>query len=91
MLGKARGAKNGNRILTDYVDQEGGINFDMPYSLAYSGLSNNNLQKYVKDYEQIYEDHAKAEELPICKVGSVIGTHVGPGALAVAFFTNGGK
>ena len=44
------------------------------------------IDKYMKEYEDLYLGHATAEEIPVCKVGSVIGTHIGPGAMAVAFF-----
>ena len=63
MLGKARGSKNGNNILTEMIEKEGGINFDMPYALAYSGLSDRLLRKYVKDHERIYKGHCDAENL----------------------------
>ena len=87
MLGKARGSKNGHNILTEQVEKAGGINFEKPFGLAYSGLSDHMLRKYVKDHEKLYIDHCTAEELPVCTIGSTIGTHVGPGAIAVAFFT----
>ena len=42
------------------------------------------MQKYVHDSAYLWTDHA--ESLPVCLIGSVIGTHGGPGAIAVAFF-----
>lgn len=84
MLGKARGSKNANNMLMSLIEKEGGINFDKPYSLAYSGLSDQLLQKYIVDSARIYE--GKTEHLPICTIGSTIGTHAGPGAIAAAFF-----
>lgn len=84
MIGKARGSKNANNMLISLVEKEGGINFDKPYSLAYSGLSDQLLQKYIVDSARIYA--GKTEHLPICTIGSTIGTHAGPGAIATAFF-----
>lgn len=84
ILGKARGSKNGNNLLTEYVKQSGAIDFDMPYCLAYSGLSDSTLQKYLADNIQLY--HGQAEQPPVTTIGSAIGTHVGPGAIAAAFF-----
>ncbi len=84
LVGKARGSKNGNNLLTRFVENSSGIDFDMPYALAYSGLDDTLLQKYIRDSEALYK--GRAGELPICTVGSTIGTHVGPGAIAVAFF-----
>ncbi len=84
LVGKARGSKNGSNLLMRFVEQSGGIDFDMPYTLAYSGLDDTLLQKYIRDSEALYK--GRAGELPICAIGSTIGTHVGPGAIAVAFF-----
>ncbi len=87
LVGKARGSKNGGNLLTRFVEKSGGIDFDMPYSLAYTGLDDTLLQKYIRDSEALYK--GRAGSLPICTVGSTIGTHVGPGAIAVAFFASG--
>lgn len=84
MLGKARGSKNGNNLLKSLVEKEGGINFDLPYALAYSGLSDKLLRKYIEDNKALYA--GKADHLPITTIGCIIGTHAGPGAIAVAFF-----
>ena len=85
-LGKARGSKNGNNMLMNLVEQRGGIHFDMPFALAYTGLDDMLLQKYIADSAALYE--GKTDHLPIHPIGSTIGTHVGPGAIAVAFFSN---
>lgn len=84
LVGKARGSKNGNNLLMRFVEKSGGIDFTMPYTLAYSGLDDALLQKYIRDSKALYADHAAT--LPVCAIGSTIGTHVGPGAIAVAFF-----
>ncbi|MBR1861368.1 MAG: DegV family protein [Lachnospiraceae bacterium] len=86
-LGMARGSKNGNNKLIELVKKENGINFSKPLSLAYSGHSRTLLDKYIEDSTSIYEDYIKAgNALPIHTVGSTIGAHVGPGAIALAFF-----
>lgn len=85
-VGKARGSKQGNNLLRELIEKCGGVNFDMPYALAYSGSSDELLRKYITDNKDIYEEHMSEEQLPIHTVGSTIGTHVGPGAIAVAFF-----
>lgn len=84
LLGKARGSKAGNNMLSELITREGGINFSLPYCLAYSGLSDTMLQKYIHDNEHLYKDHV--DTLPISSIGCVIGSHVGPGAIAAAFF-----
>lgn len=84
LVGKAIGSKKGNNLLMQLVDKCGGIDFDMPYTLAYSGLSDDNLQKYLKDSAKLWE--GKTENIPSHMIGSTIGTHIGAGAIAVAFF-----
>ncbi len=84
MIGKAMGSKKGNNLLMQLISKSGGIDFDMPYATAYSGLEDSLLQKYLKDSAFLFED--KLTEIPSYCIGSTIGTHVGPGAIAVAFF-----
>lgn len=84
LVGKARGSKNGNNLLRKLIDDVGGIDFSRPFWLIYSGLSDHLLQKYITDSSDLWE--GKASTLPICTLGSVIGTHVGPGAIGLAFF-----
>ena len=84
MIGKARGSKQGNNLLRLLISQCGGINFDMPFCLAYSGLSDAMLKKYITDSAELWQ--GKTEHLPIATVGCAIGAHAGPDAIAVAFF-----
>lgn len=86
LVGKARGSKKGNNLLRELVTNCGGINFDKPCALAYSGLSDELLKKYIADSEELWKGHR--DELLTATVGCVIGTHAGPGAIAVAFFEN---
>ena len=86
MLGKARGSKQGNNLLAQEIEKAGGVDFDKPVLLGYTGLSDTLLTKYVEDSKEMWS-HAKTE-LNSTVIGSVIGTHVGPGAVAVAFFKN---
>ncbi len=84
-LGKARGSKNGRNLLNQKVEQAGGVDFSMPLALGYTGLSDAVLKKYIEDSAALWAGHAESE-LPIHTIGATIGTHVGPGAVAVAFF-----
>lgn len=84
MLGKARGSRHGNNLLVEKIKESGGIDFEKPYILGYTGLSDALLRKYISDSEALWR--GEAESLEITTVGAVIGTHVGPGAIAVAFF-----
>lgn len=84
VLGKARGSRNGNNMLMENVRESGGIDYSMPYCLGYSGLDDGLLQKYIKDSAALWE--GKVKELPISTIGATIGTHAGPGAIAVSYF-----
>ena len=86
LAGKAIGSRKGNNLLNQLVSTCGGIDFGMPVALAYSGLSDAVLQKYIADSEALWK--GKTDSLPAYMIGSTIGTHVGPGAIAVAFFAN---
>ena len=89
MLGKARGSKNGNNLLMGEIQKTAGIDFARPYRLGYTGLSDSLLQKYIADSAALWTEHTDA--LPVGTIGGTIGTHVGPGAVAVAFFQQSGK
>ena len=83
MLGKARGSKKANNLLIESI-QKNGVDFSRPILLGYTGVSDELLQNYISDSRTIWEgnvDHL--EQTQLC---SVIGTHAGPGGVAVAFF-----
>lgn len=84
MLGKARGSKQGNNLLVQEINKAGGIDFSMPILLGYTGLTDVLLKKYMTDSAALWENGV--ENLPYTSIGSVVGTHAGPGAIAAAFF-----
>lgn len=84
MLGKARGSKQGNNLLVQEIGKAGGIDFAMPILLGYSGLSDVLLKKYIADSAPLWENGV--DSLRYTSIGSVVGTHAGPGAIAAAFF-----
>ena len=84
VIGKARGSKNGNNMLRENIDKAGGVDFSMPVCFGYTGLSDEVLQKYIKDSEAYYK--GQLDEINIISIGATIGTYAGPGAIAVAFF-----
>ena len=87
LIGKARGSRNGNNLLVEKIREAGGVDFGRPVLLGYTGLSSTLLEKYVEDSKALWADHV--DKLDGCLLCSVIGTHVGPGAVAVAFFRKG--
>lgn len=76
----------GNNLLVQEIEKAGGVDFDMPLLLGYTGLSNAMLLKYIEDSKHIWEGNVT--QVCYTSIGSVIGTHAGPGAVAVAFFKN---
>ncbi len=84
LLGKARGSKQGNNLLVKEIENAGGVDFEKPVLLGYTGLESTLLHKYIEDSRDLWKDYA--EDLPYALIGGIIGTHVGPGAVAVAFF-----
>lgn len=84
VLGKARGSKNGQNLLREYSSKQGDIDYSKSSFWAYTGLSDELLRKYISDSQELYAGFGK--QPPIFTIGSSIGTHAGPGAIAVAFF-----
>ena len=84
ILGKARGLKMGNTMLLEEIRKSGGIDFSKPLLFGYTGISDESLLKFIEDSKDLLEDNVK--EIKYETVGSVIGTHAGPGAVAIAFF-----
>lgn len=86
MLGKARGSRMGNNLLVQEIEKAGGVDFSKPVLLGYSGLSDALLLKYIEDSKHLWDKGL--ETVRYTTIGSVIGTHAGPGAVAAAFFRN---
>ena len=88
LIGKARGSRNGNNLLVEKINQSGGVDFSLPVHLGYTGLNSALLDKYVEDSRGLWAEELDA--IPKTLLCSIIGTHVGPGAVAVAFFRKNG-
>ncbi len=84
VIGKARGSRNSHNMLMEFVRNTGGIDFDRPICLAYSGFSDETLKKYLEDSKSLYEGNE--DKLHYATVGATIGTYSGPGAIALAYF-----
>ena len=83
VVGKARGTKQANAMMNKGIAAMGGIDGTKPVLLGYTGLNDELLQKYVADSEGGFAD---ARNLDCPMISGAIGTHVGPGAYAAAFF-----
>ena len=83
-LAKALGSKMGQSRLSTLA-KEKGIDFTMPYAVIYSSEGEELLDSYIKNNEQLWKGHT--EFIPRHMVGGTIGTHIGPGAIGVCFFS----
>ena len=83
-VGKARGPKAADKMLRELVAKSGGIDFSKPLCAAYSGSEDDNLKTFLSESTEML----CSTEAPIATVGCVIGAHVGPGAVAIAYFQN---
>lgn len=84
VLGKARGSKQGNNLLVQQIEKTGGVDFSKPIMLGYTGFSETRLQEYIDDSTALWESGTSS--LRSSQIGSTVGTHAGPGAIAAAFF-----
>ena len=80
VVGKARGLKAAFTALTK-VCQEAGVNTEAPFMLGYTGCSNENMVKYMDENSALWPSDSEKTV-----IGATIGTHAGPGAVAMAFF-----
>lgn len=81
VLGKARGVKQGYSLLNSEIETGGGVDPSKPLLLGYTGTEDHLLNKYVEESGDLWP-----ADTPRTIIGSVIGTHAGPGAVAAAFF-----
>ena len=84
VVGKARGSRHSDNVLTEFIQKKGGVDFDLPVMLAYSGTDDALLKGYIDNSRALWE--GRLDSLAVTTIGSTISTHAGPGAIAVAFF-----
>lgn len=82
MMGKARGNRQANAQMNKMA-QELGIDFSMPVMIGYTGISDELMQRYLVQSEDFLADHPYTTSI----VSAVVGTHAGPDAVALAFFS----
>lgn len=84
MIGKAMGIKNGISQLNKIITEKGGPDLTMPHGVIWSGNDNSGVKKFVADYPDIWK--GDNTNIPAYILGGTIGTHIGPGAIGIAFF-----
>ena len=81
LAGKSRGLPGAYVQLFKLLDSEGGLDTDMEYMIGYTG--------HRKAAEPVHQFLVSNMHLPAprCEhIGTVVGTHAGPGAAGIAFF-----
>lgn len=84
VIGKAMGYKKGHKMLIDLVAKYGEIDKTMPYVLGYSGNDMKNMNEFISN--NVSELFDNPNDVPVFSIGSTIGTHIGPGAVAISYF-----
>ena len=82
VVGTARGMKKAFATLNDNCTKNGGVDKTMPALLGYTGESGENLAKYRAENTDLW-----SAETADTLIGAAIGVHIGPGAVAAAFFS----
>ena len=85
VIGKVIGVKKAINYINSEIDKVGGIDFDMPFYIIYSGNDQTKIDNYINENSQIWE--CGIEKARKNCIGATIGTHVGPGAIGIAFFS----
>jgi len=81
VVGKCRGLKKAYDEIYELVAKAGGVDFGQPFAMGYTG----DRERFVQ-FEEISKEHLGRHEPTVVGIGCAIGTHVGPGAVAIAFF-----
>lgn len=79
VVGKARGKKAAFAAIRKFVEKE-------PISSDYCvTLGNANVPENCKAFEEYMGDLLKKREVHVSSIGSIVGTHTGPGAVGLAY------
>lgn len=82
-IGKSVGFKKGNKLIAEMC-QKVNIDKNMPILIGYSGTDLTNIETFVAEINENLGFDFKVEDA--FSMGSTIGTHIGPGAVAITFF-----
>lgn len=82
-IGKAVGFKKGNKMVVDFC-KKSDIDNDMPILIGYSGNDKGNIESFTNEINSSLNMSFDFNEA-YC-MGSTIGSHIGPGAVAICYF-----
>lgn len=81
VAGKVRGPKAAI-TLTHNLMAEDGIDYSMPFMVGYTGNDPSVIDPFLQSPNSVFGGY----DVPVCNVGSTVGTHTGPGLFLAAFF-----
>ncbi len=82
VVATARGMKKAYAMLSEEAEKHGGVDRAKPILLGYTGKSDEQLRKYMEENTGLWPSCTRTTI-----VSPTIGTHAGPGAVALAFFS----
>lgn len=80
---KARGMSGAYQKLIQLVEQSGGIDYNTHYCIGYSAYKDN-----MNDFLNAASKELALNSRFVSPIGTVVGTHAGPGVCGIAFFAN---
>lgn len=83
LAARARGLSGGYSKLSELITQDKGINRNEEVCIGYSAKKDN-MEAFINNYKDTLNLHDFIES----PIGSVVGTHTGPGVCGFAFFQN---
>ncbi|MBP3448215.1 MAG: DegV family protein [Clostridia bacterium] len=83
-IAKARGAKMGNQTLIREIEKVGEVDFTKPVLFGHSGQTDQGIKQFLEDSKDFWQGGTAPSRSVL--MGSVIGTHAGPGIVAIAFY-----
>lgn len=82
MAAKARGTNSAFSKISSLIEETGGMDMSMPYTLGYSGSPES-----LDAFQPFIEKSFNLSNSPISIIGATVGVHAGPGACGIAYFT----
>ena len=79
--GKARGRAASYKLIDGLLDKS---EISSDYSLT---IGHSNSPKNLEAFNDFFHSRLKKREINICDIGSIVGTHVGPGACGIAYIS----
>ena len=76
-----------HKLLGEFIKANGGIDEAYPVAITYAGdLADGEMDEFFKNNADLFGE--LRDKVVLEQLGTVIGTHTGPGAILVAFIAN---